>query len=108
MQLQCRRTAGYGSDHTKNLIKVKHSFMVGKFRVVSCQGDCFPLWGFQPEIDHPGRQFGFADQCPPAMDWTILNFAGPAAMIQLRTALPLDGDMLNPEALVKFPAGLFD
>ena len=29
-------------------------------------------------------------------------------MIQLGTTLPLDGDMLDPEVLVKFPAGLFD
>ena len=29
-------------------------------------------------------------------------------MVQFRPALPLNGDMLNPEAVMKLPAGLFD
>jgi len=29
-------------------------------------------------------------------------------MVQFRPALPLNADMLNPEAVMKLPAGLFD
>ena len=90
----------------KNLVKVKHSFVVGKIQAV---GEMVSAPGPPARNRSCGPAAGVCGSVSAGeTDGTTLNFAGRTAVIQRGTTLPLDGDMRNPEVRVKIAAGLFD